>query len=242
MFVFPFFVFPPLTPFSLLSPFYPLTPSTPPEQVFRPWRLQERFFEGRSRNWKTRGGWWHVDQNPVKKPGLEAVQGFVSLTKQDARTGGLTILSCRDFQQRFKDIRARNNSDFIRLPSDSVKSMLQEEGVSPMLVSCEAGDLVLWDGRVVHCNSSALDCSPTEEERVILESDQREGPWPLLRALAYVCMTPRSKALPETLERRKLAVLHGAQSTHWAHEMRATSPGEGGRELSTLTEHQRSLV
>merc|ERR1712008_47463 len=53
--------------------------------IFRPWRQREL---GLSR---TCGGWYHVDQGKGL-PGLESVQGFVSLLDANASTGGFVVI------------------------------------------------------------------------------------------------------------------------------------------------------
>lgn len=55
-----------------------------------------------------------------------------------------------------------------------------KHGFQPKLVCCSAGDLVLWDSRTVHCNSPALE--PDAQQQAVPD---------FIRAVAYVCMTPR---------------------------------------------------
>ena len=55
----------------------------------------------------------------------------------------------------------------------------------------EAGDLLLWDSRTVHCSSDSLEPPPAEAA--------------LMRSVGLVCMMPRRLTPPEVLEKRKPA-------------------------------------
>eukprot|EP00971_Amphidinium_carterae_P256231 5087384-Amphidinium_carterae.1 len=72
------------------------------------------------------------------------------------------------------------------------------------LVTCKAGDLVLWDSRTVHCNTPALSTPITPGNR-------------LLRACAYVCMTPKAWADERTLEDRRKGYEIRVTTSHWPH-------------------------
>eukprot|EP00466_Bigelowiella_natans_P002039 jgi/Bigna1/90374/estExt_fgenesh1_pg.C_680075 len=128
--------------------------------VFRPWSYKK--------TWRTKGGWYHVDQNPVHKPGLHCVQGLVSLYDQNVSTGGLTVIpgsqhEMPDFAKRHKYIQ--HYSDYIPIAKhDQILKM------KAVMVSCRAGDLCLWDSRVVHCNTPSpvtlpQASSPAEEHQ-----------------------------------------------------------------------------
>merc|ERR1712048_1379193 len=52
--------------------------------VFRPYALNPE--------WKTKGGWYHVDQNGKSLPGKQCVQGFVCFRDATKETGGLCVL------------------------------------------------------------------------------------------------------------------------------------------------------
>ncbi|GAB5370269.1 hypothetical protein AAMO2058_001478100, partial [Amorphochlora amoebiformis] len=65
--------------------------------AFRPWAYDKR--------WKTRGGWFHVDQNPYYKPGMHCVQGLVSMFPSTEYTGGLTVIS--GSHKEFKALKDR---------------------------------------------------------------------------------------------------------------------------------------
>lgn len=62
--------------------------------AFRPWRFDS--------TWRTKGGWFHVDQNPNTKPGRVCVQGLVSLYDTTEEVGGLTVIP--QSHKLFKDL------------------------------------------------------------------------------------------------------------------------------------------
>lgn len=147
---------------------------------------------------KTLGGWFHVDQGRLKS-GQQCVQGLMSLYDQDATTGGLIVIpgSHKHFDSIAAD--AEDDSDFIQLPRESpVWSMPHR------LVTCCAGDFILWDSRCVHCNTPAVE-QPTSP------------PGRLLRCVVYVCMTPKAWATEETLERRRKGYEMRMTTSHWPH-------------------------
>lgn len=187
--------------------------------VFRPWHSGA--FP------RTLGGWFHVDQGPTKR-GRQAVQGLVALTEQGPRTGGLVVIP--GSQKRHDELVAKvsNPSDFVAVSEDSA---VRREGARPRLVACEPGDLVLWDSRCVHCNGPAF-LPPT------CPADE------LLRAVSYVCMTPKACATEQALEERRRAYELRTTTSHWPH----TRPfglgwGKKGRlDFETADACRRSLI
>mmetsp|Transcript_41786 Transcript_41786/g.99114 ORF Transcript_41786/g.99114 Transcript_41786/m.99114 type:complete len:331 (-) Transcript_41786:231-1223(-) len=196
--------------------------------LFRPWNIDPA--------WKTNGGWFHVDQSPRRK-GRACVQGLVTLYDQDTSTGGLVVVpgSHRHHQALCRStatgvVLGFAGTDFIPVPSRSFAS----RGLRPRLVDCRAGDIVLWDSRTVHCNCPAAEPPPPP--------GPDEGPQ-MLRAVAYICMVPRTWATEEALQRRRACFEMRETTTHWPHEPRVPSsraiPGDNGFELS---EEQAALV
>ena len=52
--------------------------------LFRPYAVEPE--------WRTKGGWFHVDQNAKLLPGKCCVQGMVSLKPATEKSGGLTVI------------------------------------------------------------------------------------------------------------------------------------------------------
>lgn len=156
--------------------------------MFRPWH---HGFQ------KTVGGWFHVDQGSSHR-GFCCVQGMVSLYDQDESTGGLVVIP--GSHHRHDEVcELKACGDYIEPPEGHPLLSL-----SSKLVACKAGDLILWDSRCLHCNAPATltpRCKANE----------------LLRAVVYVCMTPRSFAKEEDLEKRRAGYNIRMTSSHWPH-------------------------
>jgi hypothetical protein len=148
------------------------------------------------------------------------VQGFVSLTDNDESTGGLVIVP--DSHERFVDLQFLVNEerlwgDFVRIPTELT------EQIHPRLVKCKAGDLVVWDSRCIHCNTPALVDHQDEKSAAARE---------LLRAVAYICMSPlelfqpdgvQCESLEEFREIREDFVRDRVTCTHWPLELVTSS-------------------
>ncbi|HZZ89534.1 MAG TPA: phytanoyl-CoA dioxygenase family protein [Caulobacteraceae bacterium] len=166
--------------------------------LWRPWPLNEA--------WKTnRGGsWLHIDQHPITRPGRQCVQGLVNLLPMSPSTGGNVLIpgSHKTFEhipevypQRLG--RVPLEVDHFRFPADD--PMLA--GTPPIMCHMEAGDLLLWDSRTIHCSSGSLEPPEAKAE--------------LLRAIGLVCMMPRRLTPPEVLEQRRKAVERVTSTTNW---------------------------
>ena len=171
--------------------------------VYRDWRYDP--------SWKTKAGWYHVDQNPVLKPERCCVQGFVSLTEQDETTGGLIVFPRTHL--RFQQLSGIGNRprDFVMIPRNH-PILDRGQGIGK-LVQCQAGDLVVWDSRLAHCNSPALRATELEQNQ----------PVDLLRIVAYVSMSPttfvRGHTLDEFRKKRKALVQNNCTLSHWSTEL-----------------------
>ncbi|CAF1285120.1 unnamed protein product [Rotaria magnacalcarata] len=199
---------------------------------FRDWHLNEE--------WKTRSGWYHCDQNPFRKPDRCSIQGLVSLTDSDESTGGLVIVP--GSHNSFIDLQFTVNEnslwgDFVTIPSELV------EMLRPRLVKCKAGDLVVWDSRCIHCNTSAL-----VDERHRDSSLETQ----LLRVVAYICMSPlsmfepdgvRYDSLEEFRELREDFVRDRVTCTHWPLELNTVSRSSNKDKVPLkLNTYQHSLI
>ena len=174
-----------------------------------------------ARGVKTSGGWFHVDQGRLKL-GRHCVQGMVSLYDANAHTGGLCLIpgSHKHFERVLQ--HAVWDIDFVPLPPRA--ALTKELTQRSVVVSCKAGDLILWDSRTVHCNSPAL-LPPSPETGQPLHD--------LLRAVLYTCFTPRTMASDTVLRRRREALVCGVGTSHWPHEFRPIVPFPDGSVLVT---------
>ena len=103
----------------------------------------------------------------VSFPGKQTIQSFLSLTKQTQETGGIVVIPeswkyHNDLTERArKHWGTDEHSQFLLVPpSDEVLNMKQ-----PIFLQVDAGDMVFWDSRVVHCNTNVRE----EEKKEIKE-------------------------------------------------------------------------
>merc|ERR1712194_783670 len=140
------------------------------------------------------------------KKGLHAIQGFVSLTDQHQDTGGLHVIpASHHVHETWTKNHPDTDGDFCTIDRSEFCRALKL--LPQRLVTCKAGDLVLWDSRLIHCNM------PAPEEPVTPEGQ-------LLRVAVYVSLTPRRLQpnhlrTEEELQLRKLAYNEGASCNHW---------------------------
>ena len=167
--------------------------------LWRPWTHKA--------DWKTNEGptWMHIDQHPIGRPGKHCVQGLVNLLPTSPATGGNVVVpgSHRRFARIPEEYaerldRIHPSIDHFRYPNDDPAL----SDTQPIQAHMEAGDLLLWDSRTIHCSSPGTE-TPTNDTS-------------LLRAASLVCMMPRSKSTPEVIEQRKAAVTNRTSTTNWS--------------------------
>lgn len=178
--------------------------------VFRPWRQEQLNLS------RTHGGWYHLDQGRGLK-GFECVQGLVTLLDVDASTGGLVVIP--GSHNKFEEIVRHQYTDDNYVSIPAVDPILE---LPKKLVTCKAGDLVLWDSRCIHCNAPGRFVHGS-----VVEDD---APPSLLRMVGYVCMTPKAKASSDTLQKRLDAYQRSLTTSHWPHLF---SPVRAGKQLKT---------
>ena len=175
--------------------------------AFRPWEARP--------DWKTQGGWWHCDQNGTRpaRSGLVCVQGLVLLTPANEYTGGFCVIpgSHRDHEAfSHRHPYADRQGDFLPVPEDDP---ILTSGKRMVLLRADAGDLILWDSRTIHCNGPALR-PPMEGRRKGAAVPSADA---LLRLVGYVCCTPAKWCPPSVMAKRAKAALEMTTSTHWPH-------------------------
>ncbi|KAL1514962.1 hypothetical protein AB1Y20_004038 [Prymnesium parvum] len=160
--------------------------------------------------WRTCGGWWHCDQNAMRpdRSGRVCVQGLVLLTPANKWTGGLCVipgshLYHEEFSQRHP--WAATQGDFLVAARDDPVLDVGEH----LLLCANAGDMLLWDSRIIHCNSPGLDPVSSAPEDAVPPEDE------LLRLVGYVCCTPTSMSSSEVRLHRAVAALELTSTTHW---------------------------
>ena len=194
------------------------------------------------------GNWWHVDQNSLKgdhRVGRVSVQGLVTYYKADASVGGLCIIPESHLQH--SEICNRSSSakymrDFVTIDSDDPVLV----GKTGLLISAEAGDLVLWDSRLVHCNTPALNM-PTTTTTTTNSSAQKSEDMDIIRLVSYVCMAPKSTCTQEVLDSRKMAFIHRIPTSHWPNipieaEVSRRPPLQPNRNIADCSAEMLHLV
>ena len=167
--------------------------------LWRPWSVDP--------SWKTNLGssWLHIDQHPIGRPGRQCVQGLVNLLPTSESAGGNVIVpgSHRLFTE-IPDLYAERlaridpSIDHFRFPKEDPLFLDNE----PITCHMEAGDLLLWDSRTVHCSSPGSGHEFPGNE--------------LVRAISLICMMPRSRSNEEVISRRKAAIAKKTSTTNWS--------------------------
>lgn len=171
--------------------------------VFLPWHGGRAALVPDARAHKTSEGWFHVDQGRTKGSDRRGVQGLLALTAATRATGGLLVVPGSHKRHRALMERQRHDGDFVCIDDGDPIDVSASR-----LVVCEAGDLILWDSRVVHCNTCALE-APDAAAHPLDE---------LLRAAVYCSMCPASFCPPEMEAFRRRAFFRGQGTNHWAHD------------------------
>lgn len=190
----------------------------------------------------------HIDQNPSVKRGRQAVQGMIPLLPVTHATGGLAVVPrshTQDAQDRLiaaNPVWAGHGDDWCLLKGT------RGLGGAPMLLEADAGDLLLWDSRLVHEGKVGTGLTVGADLPAVGGVGASEAPLaaplPQLARLALtVCMTPKARATPEVLAARRAAFASGAGMTHWPHEATQAGPdAPPGWVPPALTPEQLSLV
>jgi len=180
--------------------------------AFRPWR--------RNPEWLTSGGWWHTDQNHFVMPGRVCVQGLCLLTAATAETGGLCVIP--GSHRQHEEMCARN--PHAAECNHFVPVELREDDPRGILICAEAGDLVVWDSRTIHCNTPAdLSLVARSLQERPHDAQDNDSDRELLRIAGYVCMTPRSWCDEAVLQSRLACYATHTPTSHWPHRPHVAS-------------------
>lgn len=165
-------------------------------------------------------GWFHVDQNPRKKPECCSYQGLINLLPVTPATGGNVLVrgshhlfpahylnhpdpNCKNFYNTRLD--ELNGDDWMEIDSNDHVAINPERVISLMM---KPGDILLWDSRTVHCSQP-----PSASTTFHLD------PPKLVRAATLVTMMPTRGTSREVLQQRKDAVAQQRTLSHWANQV-----------------------
>lgn len=173
--------------------------------------------------------WYHVDQSS-EKVGFHCLQSYINL--YDTQEGDCTLsflegshLYHQDFFQHYQK---KVTKDWYQFSSEELTffSHCPEKAVlSP------AGSLVLWDSRLVH-------------QGILCSQDRGK---PNIRAVVYICMTPRHKASEKQLRKKQTAFEQMRMTTHWPHQISRfpayPKPSETlNKQVNLVTESTQKLI
>jgi hypothetical protein len=141
--------------------------------------------------------WPHCDLHPKRFDKVTCYQGLVNLIPNDnAGDGGFVVWKgthkLRDWCAKLPEKCAQVKSDYFQIPND----MMPHIDDARRLIVPE-GALILWDSRVIHCNSPPV--SPIHNRD---------------RAVVYVCMMPKSLASNAVLSKRRKWAAAGRTTSH----------------------------
>lgn len=160
----------------------------------------------------------HIDQNPFEKPDRCCIQGMVPLIDVSDESGGLEVVpfshlpdAVAIFKENHPHLRSRG--DWCVLKSGD------RLGSNAKLLYAKAGDLILWDSRLIHGGRVGVGRAGTTRMEGVAENVD------LARLAVTVCMTPRELASEVVLKKRQRGFQQGYTFTHWPHEAVVTFLG-----------------
>ena len=161
-------------------------------------------------------GWHHCDQNFLRRPRFECIQGLVNLYDVDETTGGNLLVDQShrtifpQLEKHFSKLGKRCD-DFFELPfqtDTNARHLLSENG-DHIVVKLRPGDLLCFDSRTIHC--SAPPSQPRRQQNR------------LRRDVAFVSRVPKSIVDPAIIAKRPACVTNGITTTHWVTKLQPTT-------------------
>lgn len=172
------------------------------------------------RGWYRGNDWLHTDMC-FAPDSLGTFQAFVTL--RDIRPEDATFKYLEGshklhaaFGEKFGFTNSKEN--WFRLATDEQKEFFAQ--CPTVRLGVPAGSIVIWDSRTFHCGSEPLKTRTS----------------PNVRAVAYVCMVPRSLASTKIQEKRRKAFKDRRMTTHTPHTCKlfAKTPRTYGNPLPDL--------
>ena len=172
--------------------------------------------KGKQRGMFRGNNWLHMDQR-ISNSDFLCVQSWVTANKIGV---GDATLRCyvgshklhEEFGKAFPDIpKKERNADWFKFKKEHLAWYL-EKGAEELCITCEAGDQVFWDSRLVHSGTEFVvdeDCPVREEKRTH-------------RNVVYVCFHPREE---KTLKKRARILNEDDPwrlrlASHWPNNMK----------------------
>jgi len=142
--------------------------------------------------------WLHTDQSFTRND-FECIQSWI--TARDVNIGDATLVFLEGSHRYHKFIAENfaidDPADWYMIPED-IQDMYHLLGCQLRRIKCQAGSMVLWDSRLIHCGSESLKGRPQINTRII----------------GYVCMMPRDQASPSRIQSRIKAYEENRMTAH----------------------------
>lgn len=173
------------------------------------------------RGWNRDNTWYHSDQSFTRNR-FECIQSWV--TGLDVNEGDATLAvmegSNRYHEEFATTFQVKDKTDWYKLTREQ-QAFYEERGCTYKKIKCPKGSMVLWDSRTIHCGVEAMKARKS----------------PKLRAVIYVCYTPRSFATKAIIRKRIKAFEELRTSTHWPHKFTlfGKNPRTYGKPLPEIT-------
>jgi hypothetical protein len=177
------------------------------------------------KGWKRpANNWYHTDQSYLRN-NFECIQSWV--TGLDVNEGDATLAfmeSSNQYHGEFAthfDIKIKE--DWFKLTKEQ-ETFYLDKGCSYKNIKCKKGSLVFWDSRTIHCGTEAL----------------KERATPNLRAIIYICYTPRNLC-DEKNRKKKLKAFEELRTTnHYPHKVKlfAKNPRTYGGDITNINSIQ----
>lgn len=172
------------------------------------------------RGWYRENDWLHTDQSYTRNT-FECAQAWVTSENVDIGDATLVVLEkSHTWHEEFaKTFGKKGKSDWCKLSPEEVQ-WYKTKGCQKIAIACPAGSMVLWDSRTVHAGMEPIPGRPSEPECKI-------------RNVGYVCMTPRTCAMPKDIQKKRMAFENMRTTSHWPHKIKmfAKSPQTYGNKL-----------
>jgi len=160
-----------------------------------------------NRGWyRDNGGWLHCDQS-FQRNNFECIQSWVCGYDTNPGDATLTYLEGSHLyhgqfaNERFGNLQAIPKSDWYKLNQEEINWYTQHGCIQKDVV-CPKGSLVLWDSRTIHSGKESV----------------RGRPQINLRAVVYLCYTPRSLITTSNLNKRIEAFQNRRTTNHYPHK------------------------
>ena len=185
-------------------------------------------------NYPIDAGWFHVDQNPLNKPNFSSFQGLINLINCSEHTGG-NVLVARShhlfphnyiidhnkypsdvatfYETRLQEI---NGDDWLEIDPNDRTILGNPENIICCLL--QAGDVLLWDSRVVHCSHPPSRQHTKENKKHNDNNEANTNECTLIRGAGLINMIPSSNVNFMTKQSRVEATKSLRTLTHWVNK------------------------